>query len=467
MAASSQTFQCPSCGAPLEPLTGQGGMKCAYCGSTVIIPEALRVPSSASGKPGNVSLPDFDFSALAGKAGQIAKVVHLARSGNKDEAIRIFMKTTGNSLEESREVIDAIAAGQPIAVNASGQLSFAQRSIQIPAQTTRKISGTIGCLLAAVIIIAIVGVAAPFLIAIPGIAALFNAKSLPPSVASIIPPGIVATPTPSFAHQVLVFGEQGSGAGMLDDPRDIGVDRHGNIYVGDYQDGRVQIFDSQGVFLRQINIGDNLLFGLAVNPDGTLYLSYDGEIRAYNGETGEAIGQIPVSQDHRFGPIAVTADGKLVAVSMQEDILRFSPDGVVDMNIPAAISSISHDTELDTRIAVDGLGNVYALGAFNDAVFKYDSDGNFVDRFGGETENPAQGFDPGHFQAPIGIAADGYGRVYVSDIWGIQVFDSDGQYLDYIDLDEGAAFGLAFDLNNNLFVASNANQVLQYQVQKP
>jgi sugar lactone lactonase YvrE len=117
-------------------------------------------------------------------------------------------------------------------------------------------------------------------------------------------------------------------------------------------------------------------------------------------------------------------------------------------------------------VAVDGLGNLYALGSFNSAVFIYSSEGTFVDRFGGDTTTPARGVDPGHFQAVDAIAVDGYGRIFVSDIWGIQMFSSDGQYLDYLDID-GVAFGMAFDLQNNLYIASNSGQVFKYEIEKP
>jgi sugar lactone lactonase YvrE len=64
------------------------------------------------------------------------------------------------------------------------------------------------------------------------------------------------------------------------------------------------------------------------------------------------------------------------------------------------------------------------------------------------------------------IAVDGYGRIFVSDIWGIQMFGSDGQYLDFLKI-EGVAFGMAFDLQNNLYIASNAGKVFKYEIEKP
>lgn len=94
---------------------------------------------------------------------------------------------------------------------------------------------------------------------------------------------------------------------------------------------------------------------------------------------------------------------------------------VVDLK-QEAISSVSGRSELNTRVAVDGLGNIYALGTFNDAVFKFGPDGKFIIRFG------CSGGNPGQFRTASAIAVDGRGRVYVSE--GVQIFDGDGRYLD-------------------------------------
>lgn len=37
-----ETFPCPACGAPNEPVVGQARMMCAYCGANLTIPESLR-----------------------------------------------------------------------------------------------------------------------------------------------------------------------------------------------------------------------------------------------------------------------------------------------------------------------------------------------------------------------------------------------------------------------------------------
>ncbi len=37
-----KSFNCPNCGSPIVPTAGEKEIKCAYCGSTVIVPEELR-----------------------------------------------------------------------------------------------------------------------------------------------------------------------------------------------------------------------------------------------------------------------------------------------------------------------------------------------------------------------------------------------------------------------------------------
>jgi len=458
MSESTKLLICPACGAPLNPQPGEATVKCDYCGNSTILPHAMR----ASGSQGAfaTSGTGFDMKNKFGQAERMKEVVELVQNGRKIDAIKLFRELTGVGLKEAKDAVEAIQAGKPFALDMGLRVSGTPSSLS---PTVGNLGRWIGC----GVVLLVVGILASVLIpvsTIPFIAAFSSSKEFPPVISTVVLPE--ASPTPAFASLVLSFGEAGQGAGMFNDPRSIGVDQSGNIYVGDYEDGRVQVFDSQGNFLRLINIGDTYLQGLAVRPNGTLYLSYDGEIWIYDGDTGKQVGKIARSDQQYFESIALGADGSLVTVSRGEDILRFGGDGNLDMEIPAAISSISGDSELNTLVAVDGLGNIYALGTFNEAVFIFNPAGDFKDRFGGESEGPVSGQDPGHFQAPDTITVDGYGRVFVSDIWGIQVFDSQGQYLDSIDI-EGVAFGMAVDLKNDLYIASNAKKVLKYQLPGP
>jgi DNA-binding beta-propeller fold protein YncE len=53
---------------------------------------------------------------------------------------------------------------------------------------------------------------------------------------------------------VKTWGERGSGQGQLNTPHSIAADAKGNIYVADRGNRRIQVFDSDGGFLRQFTI---------------------------------------------------------------------------------------------------------------------------------------------------------------------------------------------------------------------
>jgi len=50
------------------------------------------------------------------------------------------------------------------------------------------------------------------------------------------------------------WGEPGTGPGQFDTPHNIAVDAQGNVYVADRGNRRIQVFDGDGNFLRQITI---------------------------------------------------------------------------------------------------------------------------------------------------------------------------------------------------------------------
>jgi DNA-binding beta-propeller fold protein YncE len=266
----------------------------------------------------------------------------------------------------------------------------------------------------------------------------------------------------SYGNVLLTFGSEGIGPGMFTDARSIGVDGAGKIYVGEYTGGRIQVFDAAGKFLTQWSIGDRktILRGLATDRKGTVYAAHGGKIVRYSGETGETLGELEYERSG-FDDVTAGADGGLVAAwqANRDDIVAFDANGKAVRTIPAAISSASGDSELSMRVAVDGSGQIYALGRFNNGVFKFARDGKFVNRFG------SGGDQPGQFRAPYSIAIDGYGRVLVGDIKGIQVFDANGRFLALLE-QKGMAFGIVFNDKNELFVVAR-DRVIKYALPAP
>jgi streptogramin lyase len=261
----------------------------------------------------------------------------------------------------------------------------------------------------------------------------------------------------NFATEVSRFGREGIGPGMMTDARSIAVDGKGNFYVGEYSGGRIQVFDSSGNFVTQWVADPKMpLRGLAVDRKGTVYVAQHGNINRYEGDNGRSLGQMDYGEGSGFDDVIATPDGGLLCAFYRgsDDIVRFGNDGRVVRTIKNAVSSAADRSELNTRVAIDGLGNIYALGGFTNAVFKFRSDGKFLNRIG------APGHQPGQISGASAIAVDGKGRVFVSDTKGVQVFDSDGRYL-AVFKPEGVASGMAFNDKNELLIVSR-NKVMKF-----
>ena len=111
----------------------------------------------------------------------------------------------------------------------------------------------------------------------------------------------------------------------------------------------------------------------------------------------------------------------------REDLVVFNAQGKITLTVPSFISAQTGDLALDNLLAVDGLGFLHVLSG--DAVYKFSADGKFIDRFG------SRGDAPGQFHTPDSIAVDGQGRVFVGDTREIQVFSPDGRYLSFFPID--------------------------------
>jgi DNA-directed RNA polymerase subunit RPC12/RpoP len=231
---------------------------------------------------------------------------------------------------------------------------------------------------------------------------------------------------------VLEFGGPGMGNGYFQDPDCICVDAEGNIYVAEYETGRIQIFDGNGNYMNQWTPGKDDEFyirSMAVSSEGLLYLVYDGKINIHDAETGEFMGTLEHPDGWGFDDVEVCDDESVVAAwyCNSDDIVKFAPDGSVEFVLREAISTQSGDSELDTDIEVDGMGNIFAYGSFNESVFKFSPNGRFLDRFGSDGDHPGQ------FTSPSCFSIDHQGRLWVMDFGDLKIFDNDGTYLTSID----------------------------------
>lgn len=175
-------------------------------------------------------------------------------------------------------------------------------------------------------------------------------------------------------------------------PIALAVDQQGNVYVADATLRKVLVYDSLGLFLRNVGEPQEIIrpTGVAVEAGGERVYVVD---RSSND-----------SDDHRV--LAYDGKGKL----LRQMGRRGSAPG--EFNIP-----------VQAAVAPDG--TLWVLDAGNFRVQAFDRDGRFLRSFG------KVGTGLGQFARPRGLACDAEGRVYVSDgaFSNVQVFSPQGELL--------------------------------------
>lgn len=471
----SKTFNCPNCAAPLDYDGGPDlTITCPFCKSSVIVPAELRTETPSTFTLSN--LPD-----IAGQAQNLAEMARLIRAGKKIEAIKLYRQIFRVGLKEAKDAIEALERGEPIQLSAG---EFATLS-----EPVKKVAAGIA---GATCLTIILSVGLPLVITAIVLLAVFGSdlataigwvQPTPTRTPShlIVPTAAPAptrtptvTPTPQFANLVSQFGSAGINPGFFNDARSLALDGSGNIYVADYQGGRVQAFDASGKFLTQWNAGNarTLIFSLAASRQDTVYVVADGEIKRYEGATGKYLGSFDYAGGNKFDSIAVTGDGNVYAMwyeartglitsieGHREDLVRFDAEGNVKQVFRGIISSQSGYPELDAQIAVDGLGNLFILASNAEHyIFTFAPDGKFLNRFS------TRGDKPGQMSSPKAIALDGRGRIYAADNRGVNVFEPSGQFIDLFK--SGGSIGqMAFNDQNEL-IAVARDRVLKYALRQ-
>ena len=246
------------------------------------------------------------------------------------------------------------------------------------------------------------------------------------------------------------WGSTGSADGQFNFPHDVAVDKSGGIYVADYNNNRIQVFDSSGTFQRKWGTGgagDSRFTaspqfsgpaGVEVDGCGDIFVTdfnnrrvqkftSDGTFITIWGWGGSGSGQF----DRPTG-IAVDMKGRVFVVdTFNHRIQRFSPSTIalthLFKNKWGGFGSTESQFSSPFGIAVNtNTGNIYVADTSNHRIQEFDASGTFIRKWG------SSGPDSGEFLFPQGVAVDSNtGEVYVADTNNhrIQVFDAMGTFV--------------------------------------
>lgn len=281
---------------------------------------------------------------------------------------------------------------------------------------------------------------------------------------------------------------------------DIEVDGDGNVYAIDIEDGGqgeiavVQRISPSGRLdtlyrSKPPTLGGTLARpkGLAVTHSGTVYVSNTGRNQilrltdegewkgvAGTGADGSADGSGWTATFSLPTSLAASPDGHLAVVDQDGSVIRRiagsrggRPQGAVPLaempELPRVegmrVSLIADEFAFRPHsLALDGEGNVIAVGASRRAVWRVSPIGEVVLLAGGKESGLRDGRgDEAQFRSPEGVVVDAAGNIYVADYGNraIRKIAPDGLVTTVIDRSESgyAPYGLALDRNGDLLVS--------------
>jgi len=240
------------------------------------------------------------------------------------------------------------------------------------------------------------------------------------------------------------WGSYGLGSGQFTIPSDVTTDAAGNVYVVDEENASVQKFTSDGNYVGQWGSwgsGSGQFKGpsdIATDAAGNVYVvdNLNDRIQKFTsngtyvtewGGEGTGDGQF----DSPSG-IAIDASGGVYVADYlasfasygSHRIQKFTLDGTY-VTQWGSYGTGNGQFGAPVSVATDAAGNVYVADVGNDSIQKFTFDGTYVTRWG------STGSGDGQFDYPSGVATDAVGNVYVADAANhrIQKFTSDGTYV--------------------------------------
>ena len=230
---------------------------------------------------------------------------------------------------------------------------------------------------------------------------------------------------------VLSFGGEGSSAGRFIGPWGVTVNERNKIAVTDRHNNRVQIFSSDGTYLKSFGRnGDQE--GEFVQPCGIAYLNNGNIVVADSGndrlqiftEQGEYLTQIGSegNLDHQFNypcGLSVDSDGNIIVADADNKLVKiFTPSGQFLRNFGEdLLVNPSHCIQKDQYFIVSDWGD--------DNIKVFNTDGNFLNKFGNKGEGD------GEFHELRFLSVDKAGHLMVCDSANdrVQILELSGEFI--------------------------------------
>lgn len=300
-------------------------------------------------------------------------------------------------------------------------------------------------------------------------------------------------------HKIIVFnaqgnllqqiGSMGSGQGQLLHPRGVDIDDHGNVWVADFQNNRIQKFNSTGAHLSEfpspfphgIDVSETAIYVNESSAQSFKKYSLNGTLLSETQLPASIISSPEVASDNQI--YIATLDGIFLCDASDNSFLQL-PSPQNDYEIFSYGLALKNDklfiTDLYNRVfiyhilldsleifldckaegqfnhpgqlAKDKDQNIYVTDQNNHRIQVFDPQGSFIRTFG------SFGNNPGQLSFPQDLTVDSNGDCYVLDNTGVSVFNNQGLFLRRFAVNGFG--GIAVD-NTSVYVAGLMNQGIE------
>ena len=237
---------------------------------------------------------------------------------------------------------------------------------------------------------------------------------------------------PFQVKPVLSFGKEGSGEGMFMYPGGVAVTAKDEVVVADNQNHRVQVFESNGTFLRSFgHKGENAgefknPTGIAINKDRNIlvseYHNHRVQIFSWEGRHLGSFGGKGSLDSQLFKPWGLSLDstGNVIVADTGNKLIKiFTPDG-------RFVMKIGEQGSLSYPIHCVQCGEYFIVSDSDEHCIKvFNREGHFQYKFG------KQGVGDGEFNYPyfLSVTQSKHLLVCERNNHRIQVFELDGKFV--------------------------------------